>query len=374
MINWPLLEFDKLLDSYLKLRLTPEEEQRFWDQLDSDPRLMERARDIAFTAINANVFSPEQKDKAYMLVYYPAVQETLGDQKREPALEEFDEQLAAFLKQQMTAEQEAAFKEKLLADEALMKRAKVVALMIQQMNVVNQEVNEDYVSIIKAMNKNEYRVAAELVEHEPALYSRVGAYYDDPNEEEARLKELLKNGIDKEAYDRLKRSRYWINDPETEKIKKFPWKIIKVAAACLLCLFLIGGIKFYRTKQYNETIALAETYANAVTDVTIMDAPRYDQSDVSVDEVNRLINNVETDKDLKETASQLAKLYRDAMSMEGGVIKRNQAAIGWNAAVAYLKLGDHRHARSIVRSMTENCSDPRYLPKAKELLKALEKI
>ena len=213
---------------------------------------------------------------------------------------DFDERVERFLRNQMSADEIAAFKAELTADEEKKQRAHTIALMVETMNKIGLERDQQVVDSIRNMSEAQFRKVAGLKPHMVPIWPRISKY---------------------------------------------------VLAACFTGLLAFGGFKFY---GYQQTTALgSNAYLLYTSDITLSGEHRGVNMDSSVvTELRGLFSNVGNSQELKRTISQLETAYSNALQ-EDSPYGDYVDDIAWNLAIAYLKQGNKEKPIPLLKGMIE---------------------
>jgi len=330
--------FDAQLDSFLKKRMTAEEEKRFLSKLERNKELLQRAQTIALAIEQMNALKMEQGEHVIRKIRNTREQQFMEEINRSPQLEDFDEQVSKFLKKQMSDEDEKTFKEKLLENPILMERAKTIALTIQQMDEVKKQQGTKVVNIIQDMQENQ------LLELATA-----------GQKEEVNADTKQKDGV------HTTHQKETIMVPLWRKISSY------VAAACIIGIIAFGG---YRYHQYDATVSLGESYASVLSDEGLFRGSTSDE----MQEVKALFDDVANGRNLDAVSAKLDSLYYTAIGEDFNEYTNQANIIGWNAAIAYLKDGKRKEAIKILQSIKNENEGKEIANKADELIEKILEI
>lgn len=234
-----------------------------------------------------------------------------------------DERISAYLRGEMSADEEAAFKEELESNDELRSQAIAVAHLAKAMKQVGERQDEDIKEALLSSDEESVRkIAAEV----------------------------------------------------THKAKVIPLRrrLVKVVSLAACVLLLVGvGFQYY---DFKKTIDLGQTFAGAVS---------YEQSisrgvskgaeeEKMAKELANLYANVQNGKDLDATIKRLSVLWEVSTLDTYNDYTQESPLIGWSLAIACLKNNDKKEAKEVLTklvSKTEDGSDINL--KAKALLKEL---
>lgn len=219
--------------------------------------------------------------------------------------EDFDARLDSFLKKGMSEREEQAFLSEIKANPDYIERATTVALATKTMMTLRREQGDKTAEAISNMDEKRFRAI-----------------------------------VGKKHIPRRRKLALWY-----------------VAAACLIWTVCFGG---YQYDRYVSTIKLGNEYEIIMPTSNIErgggDMPR----DLKV-----LFERVENGDDLKETSAKLEALYDVAIGEEYNDYTDYANAIGWNAAIAYLRHGKRSKAKAILETIIDrNPSTSRSSPRS----------
>ena len=232
--------------------------------------------------------------------------------------EEFDAKVDKFLRHQMTAEEEQAFKQEIALNPEKKARARITALMIKTMQQEGLKHDQNIIKDIRGLNEVQFRKTLGLKPRVFYLWSRIIKYS---------------------------------------------------VAACVLGIISFVGYRYY---DYNLTVSLGNSqYLAYVSDISEMSSVR-GTTDVAIyKELNRLFANVKEGKDLKDTIEELEILYNNSF-VESSVYKEFLDDISWNLAIAYLKNGEREKPIPILEDMVKRNID--YPDVSQPVQKLIEQI
>lgn len=217
--------------------------------------------------------------------------------------EEFDARVDRFLRHQMAAEEELAFKSELKADSEKNERARITALMVKTMNKEGQRQDMTIVNEIRNMSESQFLKA-------------VG------------LRPLV--------------------------IKLWPRYVKYATAACFIGLMIFGGYRYY---DYNQTVSLGNSqYMTYVCDISETEYVRGITDNETIKRLEKLFANVKDCKDIDNTISELETIYSKA-SDDDSAYSDFQDDIAWNLAIAYLKNGERKKPILLLEDMIRRNAD-----------------
>lgn len=232
--------------------------------------------------------------------------------------EEFDTKVDKFLRHQMTAEEEQAFKVEIALDPEKKNRARITALMVKTMQQEGLKHDQNIINDIRALTETQFRKTLGLKPRVFNLWSRIVKYS---------------------------------------------------VAACVVGIISFVGYRYY---EYNQTVSLGNSqYLAYVSDISEMSSVRGTTDVATYKELNRLFANVKEGKDLKDTIEELEALYENS-SVEDSVYKEFLDDISWNLAIAYLKNGEREKPIPILEGMVKRNVD--YPDISQPIQKLIEQI
>lgn len=233
--------------------------------------------------------------------------------------EYFDSQVDKYLRNQMTAEEETAFKAELDADEEKKQRARTIALMILSMQKVGRGRDQRIIDTIKTMSEEQFRNVA-LKPHAVSLWPRITKY---------------------------------------------------ASAACVAGLLAFGGYKYY---DYNQTVSLGEkeylAYKLELPEMGSFKSASDDDIKIR-SELTEIFKNVREGNAIPSTIIKLEKLYKQALDEDSSYYYYVDD-IAWNLAIAYLKDGDREKPIPLLEDMAKR--NERHPAITKPIKKLIQKI
>lgn len=221
------------------------------------------------------------------------------------SFEEFDEQFILFIKGKMSPDEENKFKVKIKSDAVLKERAKVLSYLIKNIKTVGEERDKIIISgFSQFSNEKELREFISSIEQ------------SEQNKE--RIRENVVNSK-----------------------REFGKNIIRWSSiAAILIIGLFFGNQYY--ESYRVT-SLADEYCIEYD----MSSNLRGTKDVSVEkELLALIGNIKNGKELKQSISNLERIYGKALSEEYNEYTDYSVTIAWYMALAYLK--DNRKGDAVI--------------------------
>ncbi len=246
----------------------------------------------------------------------------MADNKMNTPVKDYqdEERIATFLRGEMTAEEETAFKDELAKDEELRSKAVAMARLVKATNEVGREHDRHVKDALLTVSKEQI---AELTEREGRLAVRISV----------SVRRML------------------------------------AVAAGLLAL-IAGGFNYY---DYRHVTGLAYEYATTFTteqDAACRGEETGQDKEVS-DELRQLFVNVAQGKDIDQTTRRLSFLWQVATMSHYNAYTDHAPLIGWNLAIAYMKSNDKDKARKVLAQLAGGKYSEAMRNKAKELLEKL---
>ena len=238
--------------------------------------------------------------------------------------EEFDTRVDRYLRHQMTAEEEQAFRSEIASDSEKKERARITALMIKAMQQEGLSQDNKIIEEIRGMNEAQFRKTLGLKPRIINLWPRIIKYS---------------------------------------------------VAACAVGFVSFGA---YRYHEYNQTVSLGNSqYIAYVSDLSEMNNVRgiVGTSDDAIrEELVMLFTNVAEGMEIKNTIEKLESLYVKS-NIEDSPYNEFQDDISWNLAIAYLKNGEREKPIPILEDMVKrNVNYPEIYRPAQILLDQIKAL
>lgn len=326
----------------------------------------------------------------------------------DPKLHEEDDRIEAYLKGQMSAEEEQKFFKELEDYPELKEKAISMARLVKGLKEVGAEQDRDIQSVMlasseldvesvakKAMKNNYSTISSEVAafsaskapKYEQELIAALRNSNQTINEiEELRIlthNELEKIGlivrrefeeigllIQKEAEElRLIQAQTQRESADQPKLKKktlprtAKWLSI---AASLICIVWLG----FTYNSYRNTTALGNQYEEAFNSGMIV---RGQETQTEAEKkLQGLFTNVKENEKIDDTIHELS-LYWELSTMDTyNDYTEYSTEIGWNLAIAHLKNNDKKEAKAVLEKLISvSEAGSAVNAKAKELLKKL---
>lgn len=238
--------------------------------------------------------------------------------------EEFDTRVDRYLRHQMTAEEEQAFRSEIASDSEKKERARITALMIKAMQQEGLSQDNKIIEEIRGMNEAQFRKTLGLKPRVINLWPRIIKYS---------------------------------------------------VAACAVGFVSFGA---YRYHEYNQTVSLGNSqYIAYVSDLSEMNNVRgiVGTSDDAIrEELVMLFTNVAEGMEIKNTIEKLESLYAKS-NIEDSPFNEFQDDIAWNLAIAYLKNGEREKPIPILEDMVKrNVNYPEISRPAQKLIDQIKAL
>lgn len=227
-----------------------------------------------------------------------------------------DERISAYLRGDMTAEEETAFKKDLETDKDLRSKAVAIARLAKAMKQVGEKEDEDV---------------------KEALLSS--------DEESAR--NIASHAIHK------------------AKIIPLRHKLVRIVSIAACVLILVGvGFQFY---NYRSVTGLGNEYGTVFQ--SEQSISRGVENESTAKELSELYANVQQGKDLDVTIKRLSVLWELSTMDTYNDYTDDMPYIGWNLAIADLKNNDKSAAKDVLKKLASKTESGTAInTKAKELL------
>ncbi len=268
-----------------------------------------------------------------------------------------EERIMSFLRGEMTKEEEAAFMEELHNDSELKDKAIALARLAKGMKQVGEEKDR----ILK-----------------DALLSA----------DETTVRNIVKQVTE------VKTAAFQCKPPVTGQTngtaKIIPFKnsyatILSIAAS--ICLIVYLGFQFNEGRKESEyLISLGNQFAVPFQSISVTEEGGLlrggvrggditEEEDDIEKEIEELVNNVYSNKDLDNTLKRLAELWEDSTSDTSSGYSDYAPQIGWALATGYLKDNNKKAAISILEEMANLYDKDTEMGKhVKELKELIEKL
>lgn len=250
-----------------------------------------------------------------------------------PEILEEDNCIDAYLKGQMSHDEEEQFLKELNANPEMRKRAIITARLIKGLKEVESERYKHIYNVFLASSKHNVTNAAE--EAATPFYRAENAFGID-NEKEVITEEITKKT------DIEKQQRRGKKFTSFRKIPK--WLSI---AASLICIVWLG-LTYH---SYRTTTALGDQYDDAFN--SGITARGQETQTEAEKKLQMLFIKVKDSKNLDDVIHELS-LYWELSTMETYNDYTNYSAeIGWKLTIAYLKNNDKKEARNVLNKLIE---------------------
>ena len=255
----------------------------------------------------------------------------------DPKLLEEDERITAYLKGQMSSEEQQLFLKELESNPELKEKAVVTARLVKGLKEVGSEQDKDIIGAFLASSEQGVANVA-LASSEQGVVNVAG--------QAIRAKESVpviktKKGIS------FRKASTWIS----------------IAAAVVLMVWLVIDYSSYR-----NTTALAEQFgADMESGLIIRGSDTPSQAEKKL---KALFANVKANQNIEETIHELSLCWELSTMETYNDYTDYSAEIGWNLAIAYLKDNNKKGAKRTLEKLIEISEDDSAINvKAKELLK-----
>lgn len=235
-----------------------------------------------------------------------------------------DERISAYLRGEMNADEEAAFKKELETNDELRSQAIAVAHLAKAMKQVGEKQDEDIKEALLSSDEESVRKIAADVMHKA-------------------------------------------------KVVPLRRRLVKVVslAACVLVLVGVGS----RFLDFKKTVGLGQTFAGAVSfDTSITrGVSKGAEEEKMAKELANLYANVQNGKDLDATIKRLSVLWEVSTLDTYNDYTQESPLIGWSLAIAYLKNNDKEEAKEVLTNLISKTEKGNVVnTEAKVLLEKLE--
>lgn len=235
-----------------------------------------------------------------------------------------DDRIAAYIKGQLSVEEEELFMKELEENPKLKEKAIVTARLVKGLNQVGEEQDKNVRGAFLASNEQGVESVAKQVTHQRAKIIPI------------------------------RKASTWI-----------------AAAASVICIVWLG----ITYNDYKHTTGLGEEYANAFTFPSSSDT--FERGAGSPTEVQKklekLFTSVINGEDLKNTIHELSVCWKLSTMESYNEYRNYSALIGWALTIAYLKDNNKEDAKKVLEKMTTLCdTDSPMGKKVRELREKLQ--
>lgn len=264
----------------------------------------------------------------------------------DPKLLEEDDRIVAYLKGQMTIEEEKQFMKELDDNPNLKEKAIVTARLVKGLKQVGEEQDKDIRGAFLASSEQGVEAVAKRATQMEVL-------------EQASASIVLERGASRPVAQR-------------EIIARKPTSMRKLSSWLAIAASLVGivwlGIGY---NNYRHTTGLGEEFGDAFSSSMIIRGA--DTPSEAEKKLEHLFTDVKENKNI-ETAIHELSLYWEISQMETyNDYTDYSAEIGWNLAIAHLKDNDKKNARKVLEKLLETSEEGSAVNhKAKELLDKLK--
>lgn len=254
------------------------------------------------------------------------------DKDKDILINDTDERIETFLRGNMSAEEEEAFKKELKENPELRSRAMEMTALIKGLQTSESKNQESIISSVETMEKK-------------YAWGRFKRTLNDlsSDEEEQNVENRVK-------------------EKNTQK-SHFIWWACSAAAICII-FFSIFKAQRYRT--------LDEAIAPYCTQYDMSALSRGDADSVTISHLYSLFNQIPKQRNVSDIIKELEPIYASLDSDYTYHLYAND--IAWNLAIAYIKDDQIDKAISVLEKLKEDNPDTPIFTKAEELIKRLKDI
>lgn len=285
---------------------------------------------------------------------------TIDINNNDPLLLNEDDRITAYLKGQMTVDEENAFMKDLQENPLLKEKAIAMARLVKSMKEMGTLQDDDTKKVFLSANEKKVKqIAFDAVAKEKKKDWLNAAFSKG---HEAAFS-------DTELYDNSEASVTESRDanPHNKKKRNSFTRIVSwLSIAASLFLVVWVGIGY---NDYRKTTRLAEEYENVFESPIIS---RGAQTSETEQRLQSLFDNVSTKTDLDNTLHELSLLWELSTMETYNDYTEYASEIGWYLAIGYLKDSDKKNATKILKALAELTSENDVIGvKARELLESL---
>ena len=239
----------------------------------------------------------------------------------DPILLEEDDRIVAFLRGQMSAEEEQEFLKELEKNPELKEKAIIIARLVKGLKEVGSEQDQNIQDAILASSEQDV---------ETAIKNAMQAKDDDTPAKVISIRKTAK----------------WLS-----------------IAASIICIVWLG----FTYNSYRSTTALGNQYDDAFSsDMVVRGQETQSEAEMNLE---KLFSDVKNNQNIEETIHELSLCWELSMKDTLNDYTNYSPEIGWNLAIAHLKDNNKKEAKKVLEkliSITEESSAVNV--KAKELL------
>ena len=349
--------FDLNVERFLRKQMSPEEENDFKEELSNDSEKLSRAKTIAL-AVKSMKYSGKDKDKNISEAIKITPNCDLESIIKGQSLEDFDLQTELFLKGLMTADEENVYKDRLRNSTKLQERAKVISLSILEFKESQKTKDASVMQAIKDTNEAEFEKIIKTEEDRDTDFIKVLLM----------MFKLRKATNKKDKVQTTDSKIRYFSYPQSEQYNKNNSFIKILSVAAIFTLIFSLGIKEYHE---SKIIALGNDYKELVC--------RSNSSDTFDKEVTAITQLIDTPDSLSVAKERISKIdnytsniyiVKHELSSEEQTI----AILKWNLAISYLKNGEGKKAREILKDIAINYPELGISEKASKLIEDIDNI
>lgn len=241
----------------------------------------------------------------------------------DPKLLEEDDRIVAYLKGQMSAEEEQKFLEKVEHDPELKEKAVTLARLVKGLKEVGIEQDRDIQRVVLASSKQDLELATK------------NATRDD----------FEVAGVPRTKAISISKTTKWLS-----------------IAASLICIVWFG----LSYNSYRNTIALGDQYDDLFNTGMIV---RGQETQTEVEKkLQKLFTNVKDNENIDGVIHELLLCWELSTMDTYNDYTDYSSEIGWNLAIAYLKNNDKKEAKVVLEKLISSVEEDSFISKkAKEL-------
>ena len=270
---------------------------------------------------------------------------TIDINNNDPLLLNEDDRITAYLKDQMTVDEENAFMKDLQENPLLKEKAIAMARLVKSMKEMGTLQDDDTKKVFLSANEKKVKqIAFDAVAKEKKK-DWVNAAFSKGHEAAFS---------DTELYDNSETSVTESRDanPHNKKKRNSITRIVSwLSIAASLFLVVWVGIGY---NDYRKTTRLAEEYENVFESSIIS---RGAQPSETEQRLRSLFNNVSTKTDLDNTLHELSLLWELSTMETYNDYTEYSSEIGWYLAIGYLKENDKNNAKMMLEKLIEKNSE-----------------
>ena len=239
-----------------------------------------------------------------------------------------DELINRYISGKMTEQEKSDFLTSLETNDSLRQRAQLVGLIAQEIHHVNSE--DSIIDAISKTDKDNFRKKLQHLREEKCGSNVAACSIDD--------------GL-------------CIRKDEYKKKRIIRRTILSIAASIVVIIGIFSIYQHFSSPDY----AVLGSKQQVIT--TFRGS--------TINEHTEIAQAIQDDKDIKSILPQLSQYYWDN---DDKALKPFHDDIGWNLAIAYLKINDKENAIKVLNNIIKESSSDAHIEQAKKLLNEINNL